>query len=59
MMKQCSKCQFYDEHYDNIEILHNDLGSDEEHFCIMFTEPIDQKIVNDETECEFFTDKAS
>lgn len=57
MMEQCSKCKFYDKHYDDREQLHNDLGSDTDHFCIMFTDSIDPKIVNDEAECEFFTDQ--
>jgi hypothetical protein len=56
MMEQCSKCPFYDERYDNLEGSHNDLGSDDDHFCVMFNEAIDQKIVNDEVKCEYFTE---
>lgn len=66
MMKQCHKCFCYDEEFDYFRgssygdcVRISEMGKDEEdvHYCTFFgDEPIDNRIVNDEIECdEFFS----
>ena len=56
-MALCSKCMFYSSENDNLNRDFNDTGSEEEHFCIMYTDAIPEGIYNGPKDCEFYEEK--
>lgn len=61
MMKQCEKCIFYDEVYDDLRRKHNDViveGQETDcHYCNMWSdEIIPQDVMNDVETCKYKVD---
>jgi hypothetical protein len=57
-LEQCNKCAFYDKDYDELRRSGDDVvipnTPDVKHYCRMYEKFIDNDIVTDKKECQYF-----
>lgn len=56
-MKQCRECIFYDAEYDELrqsgdDIIIDGQQSQEKHYCRLYDQGIDERIITDKVKCE-------
>ena len=56
-MGSCKDCALYSEHFDNLNRDFNDIGNENDHFCMMYQDFIPFGIYDGNKDCEYYTEK--
>lgn len=53
-MALCKKCLFYSQSADELERNYNDVGAQENHYCVMYQDAIPDGVYDGGKDCEFY-----